>query len=128
MSFLDNDQDEVTSRVASSAFRSVTDSITDTHSAVVVLSIAGAAEIGGLVMLRIAHYEVARSLERSDLDVWLYSAIGVFVVGFLISYAIYKMAAKKWPHPTAYMMCWLVSIMAGIGNIVLFFLLAGLKL
>src|SRR6478672_95011 len=129
MSFLDNeDQDDVASEVASSAFRNVTDSIVDTHTAVVVLSIAGAAEIGGLVMLRMARYEVQRALERSDLDVWLYSAAGVFVVGFLISYAFYKMAARKWPHPTAYIMCWLVSIMAGVGNIVLFFIAAGLRL
>ena len=129
MSFLDNeDQDEVASQVASSAFRNVTDSIVDTHTAVVVLSIAGAAEIGGLVMLRMARYEVQRALERSDLDVWLYSAAGVFVVGFLISYAVYKMAAKKWPRPTAYMMCWLVSITAGVGNIALFFWLTGIPL
>jgi len=119
----DEDPEEIADKVASSAFRNITGSIIDTHTAVVVLSIAGAAEIGGLVMVRLGRFEVIGALEHSDLDVWIYCAIGAFVVGFLCLFPTYFLINERWPRPEAPFMVWPISITAGIANIVLFYVL-----
>ena len=127
MSDFDNDQDyaqrKLVSRVVGSAFSNITDSIIDTHSAITVLSITVTAEIGGFVMLYFAKDQVNRSLAASVSDVWIYAALAIFTIGFLTSFAFYRLIADKWPHASAGLFIWLVSIIAGFLNILLFYAL-----
>jgi hypothetical protein len=126
MSFLDDrDEDDIAYDVGTSAFANITGSIYDTHTAVVVLAIAGAAEIGGVVMLRMAKDQVAGALSDAEFATWIYAGIGVFVVGFLCAYGTHFLINKKWARPEARMMRWLISISAGLANILLFYYLAG---
>ena len=125
MSFWNNDdedtEEEVVANVAASAFTSITDSIIDTHSAVKVLAITVTAELGAFLMLFFAKDKALDSLNDSDANVWIWVSIAAFVVGFLIAFASYRMVADKWRHRHSGIYIWLVSIAAGIGNILLFF-------
>ena len=119
--YRDEDEEELANRVAVSVFSNITDSIIDTHTAVKVLAITLTLEICGLGMLYVAKDKVTEALGQSDR--WIYVSAAVFVVGFLNSFAIYQLAAKKWPHPGARLMNWLVSISVGVLNVLLFFAL-----
>lgn len=110
-------------RVAASAFYDVTDSIIDTHTAAKVLAITAAAEIGGIAMMLISKDLVRSSLNDAGTDVWIYAGIAVFVIGFLTVFAIYKLAAKRWPHQSAALMIWVASVVAGVLNIGVFYAL-----
>jgi hypothetical protein len=121
--FDDDEPADVIGNVEASAFSSITDSIVDTQSGITVLSITITAEIGAIVMFIVARDKVVDALDNSDFDVWLYVGAAMFVVGFLNCFAIYRLAAKKWPHPGARAMNWAVSIIAGILNIGLFYAL-----
>jgi len=61
---LDYNQRKLVGEVLDSAFTNVTDSIIDTHSAVVVLAITITLEISGLLMFFVAHDKVMAALER----------------------------------------------------------------
>ena len=128
MSDYDDDPRKVAGQVAVSAFSNVTDYIVDTHTAVTVLSITLTLEVCGIVMFIMARDKVVDGLDQSDGDVWLYVAAGMFVVGFLNSFTIYRLAAKKWPHPGSRAMNWAVSIVAGIVNIGLFYALLTVRM
>ncbi len=121
--FDDEEPEDVIDNVGASAFSNITDSIVDTQTGITVLSITVTAEIGGIVMFIVARDKVIDALDGSDFDVWLYVAAAMFVVGFLNCFAIYRLAAKKWPHPGARAMNWAVSVIAGILNIGLFYAL-----
>lgn len=109
--------------VVGSAFSNITDSIIDTHSAVVVLAITITLEIGGFVMFYMARDKVIAALNGSDTRVWVCVLIGVYLVGFLNAFAIYRLIANKWPHQGAQLNNWLVSVSAGLLNVLLFFAL-----
>jgi len=119
----DEDPEELTDRVAVSAFSNITDSIVDTQSGITVLAITVTLEVGAIVMFIVAKDKVIDALDGADFDAWLYVAAGMFTVGFLNTFAIYRLAAKKWPHPGARLMNWAVSVIAGILNIGLFYAL-----
>ena len=121
--YRNDDEEELTARVVVSAFSNITDSIIDTHTAVKVLAITVTLEFCGLAMLYVAKDKVTEALAESDSEIWIYVSAAVFVVGFLNSFAIYRLVAKKWPHPGARLMNWLVSISAGVLNVLLFFAL-----
>ena len=116
------------SQVGGSAFYNITDSIIDTHTAVKVLAITVTLEIGGLAMLYVAKDKVADALAESDSGFWIYVSAAVFVVGFLNSFAIYCLVAKKWPHPGAQLLIWVVSVGVGVLNILSFFALMTFKM
>jgi hypothetical protein len=120
---LDYNQRLLVDKVVRSAFFNITDSIIDTHSAVVVLAITITLEICGLGMFFVAHDKVMTALNGSDVGVWTYVSIGVFVVGFLNAFAVYRLIANKWPHSGSGLNSWLVSISAGLLNVLLFFAL-----
>ena len=119
----DRDDDDLTAEVASTAFSSVTGYIVDTHTAVTVLAITLTLEVGALVMFFMDRREVTETLDGSDLNVWVYLLTGIFVVGFLNCFAMYHFIAKAWPHAGSRQMSWLVSICAGLANILFFFAL-----
>jgi hypothetical protein len=124
----DERQDRLVGRVAASAFYDVTDSIIDAHTAVKVLAITVAAEIGGIAMILIAKDLVRTSLNDAETDVWIYAGIAVFVVGFLTVFAIYKLAAKRWPHQSSGLMIWVVSVAAGVLNIAVIYTLVAFEM
>lgn len=129
MSYQNYDQDRVVGEVARSAFANVTDSIIDVHSAVKVLSITVTAELVAFAMYYVSKDKVLEFLADPENDgVWLYGAIGVFVVGFLTAFAIYRLIANKWHHRGSHIFIWLVSIAAGILNVLLFFALTTFEL
>lgn len=121
--YRDDSEEELATRVAVSAFSNITDSIIDTHSAVKVLAITVTLEICGLAMLYVAKDKVTNALAESDGEIWIYVSAAVFVVGFLSSFAIYRLVAKKWPHTGSRLMIWLVSVGVGLLNVLLFFAL-----
>lgn len=115
-------------RVAATAFYDVTDSIIDGHTAVKVLAITVAAEIGGIAMILFAKDLVRSSLYDADTDMWIYAGAAVFVVGFLTVFAIYKLAAKRWPHRSAGLMIWVISVAAGVLNICVIYVLVAFEM
>ena len=121
------DEDRMVREVAQTAFYDVTDSIIDAHTAVKVLALTFAAEAGGIAMTIIAKDKVKAALADSEGDAWIYAGAAVFLVGFLFVFAIYKLAARKWPHPGAAVFLWLVPIAAGALNVLLFFALLTLE-
>jgi hypothetical protein len=117
----DATEEDVAVRVAASAFSNITDSIVDTHSAIKVLAITVTAELGAFAMFYVSKDKVVESLAESDLEVWLYGGLVVFVIGFLTAFAAYRLVANKWPHRRFRLYIWPVSICAGILNVLLFF-------
>ena len=122
MSDLDYNQRRLVGEVVNSAFRNVTDSIIDTHSAIAVLSITVTAELGALAMIYVAKDKVVEYLNHSNSGVWVYGSTGIFITGFLTAFAAYRLIADRWPHRQARLLMWLVSVGAGIFNILLFIL------
>ena len=129
MSDLNYDQRRLVGRVTSSAFRNVTDSIIDAHSAIKVLAITITAEFGAFAMYYVSKDKVLDFLadERND-SFWIYASIGVYLIGFLTAFSIYRLAANKWPHQSAHIYTWLVSITAGVLNVLLFFALTAFEM
>jgi hypothetical protein len=127
MSVWNNDhgdtQEEVVANVATSAFSEITDSIIDAHSAIKVLSITVTAELVAFAMFYVAKDKVIEFLAESENGVWIYGAIGIFVIGFLTAFAIYRLVANRWPHARSHLFIWLISIAAGAFNILVFFAL-----
>lgn len=125
MSLFDHNQDhhDVVGSVATSAFSEITDSIRDPHSAIKVLAITVTTEIGAFVMFYFAKDKVIEYLSESEVDIWIYGGIAVFLIGFLTAFAAYRLIAIKWPHISARLMIWLVSTAAGLLNLGLFFAL-----
>src|SRR5690348_9080173 len=81
----------------SSAFGNLTGWIVDTQSAITALAITVPAEIGGLVMLYMAKDKVSDAMRSSDGDVWIYAAIGVFLVGFIGAFAAFRLLPRSFP-------------------------------
>jgi len=129
LSYQNYDQDRVVGEVARSAFANITDSIIDVHSAVKVLSITITAELVAFAMYFVSKDKVLEFLADPENEgFWLYGAIGVFVIGFLTAFAIYRLIANKWHHHGSHIFIWLVSIAAGILNVLLFFALTTFEL
>lgn len=129
MSYQNYDQDRVVRQVSRSAFANITDSIIDTHSAVKVLAITVTAELVAFAMYYVSKDKVLEFLADPENDgFWLYGAIGVFVIGFLTAFAIYRLVANKWHHHGSHIFIWFVSIAAGILNVLLFFAITTFEL
>ena len=127
MSLFGNDQpdtqDEVVGEVATSAFFNITDSIIDTHTAIKVLAITVTAELGAFAMFYVSKDKVNDFLAESESNVWVYGSAIIFLIGFLTAFAIYRLVANKWRHYGSHVFIWLVSIAAGVLNVLLFFAL-----
>jgi hypothetical protein len=117
-------QEEVLASVATSAFSNITDSIIDVHTAIKVLAITVTAEIGLFAMFYVSKDKVLEFLADPENDsFWIYGSGAVFVIGFLTAFAVYRLVANKWPHHGPHLLIWLVSIGAGVLNVLLFFAL-----
>jgi len=125
---IDDEYDDPAGAVATSAFAEITDSIIDTHSAIKVLAITVTAELGAFLMLYVSKDKVIEYLEDSENDVWIYGSVVIFVIGFLTAFAVYRLVANKWPHPTSGVMIWLVSAAAGFLNIAIYYMLINFQL
>jgi hypothetical protein len=125
---LDEEYDDPAGAVATSAFSEITDSIIDTHSAIKVLAITVTAQIGTFLMFYVSKDKVIEFLADSETDVWIYSSIVIFVIGFLTAFAVYRLVANKWPHHGSGIFIWLVSIAAGFLNIGFFFMLINFQM
>jgi len=121
-------QVEIERRVISSSFSELTDSIIDTHSAVKVLAVTVTAEIGAFAMFYVAKDKVLNSLSESDVDIWVYGGVAVFLIGFLTAFAAYRLIANKWPHQSAFVMIWLASLAAGLLNLGLFYVMVSFQM
>jgi hypothetical protein len=128
VSDLDYNQRKMVGEVVNSAFRNITDSIIDTHSAITVLSITVTSELGAFAMFYVSKDKVQEFIAESDDKVWIYGSKAVFVVGFLTAFAAYRLVADKWPHKRAHFLMWLVSIVAGALNVLLFFFLTAFEI
>lgn len=104
------------------AFSAITDSIKDTHSAITVLSITVTAEIGLIAFVLISKDEAYKFLEAGD-NVWIYAAVGLFLIGFLTTVAAYRFLPKSIRRRFFANTIWIVSIAAGLANIALFYVL-----
>lgn len=120
------DQDEVEERVERSAFRAITDSIVDTQSAIKVLAITVTAEIGLLAFVYVNRDEAFKFLESGDM-VWLYAGVGLFLIGFLTAFAAFRFAPRSLRQIFFAYTVWIVSTVAGLTNIALFYFLLGIR-
>lgn len=123
----DREQNRVIGQVASAAFSDATGSIIDTHSAVKVLAIAITAEIVALAMLQVAREKIFEFIQEEGADVLFYGSAFFFFNGFFIAFAIYRLAANKWPHRGGRVFIWLVSIGAGAINVLIAFAMLALE-
>ena len=123
-----HDEDRVVREVVSSASSSVLDSIVDTHSAIKILAITVTAELVAFAMFYVSKDKVQESLADPDSGLLTYGLIGVFVIGFLTVFAIYRLIERKLPRSVPRIMIWPVSIAAGIANLALFFMLGNFQL
>ena len=129
MSDFNHNQDRVVGQVASSAFHTITDSIIDVHSAVKVLAITVTAEIVAFAMYYVSKDKVLEFLaDEQNGSFWLYASIAIFLIGFLTAFSIYRLISNKWRHRGSHIYIWLVSIAAGVFNVLLFFALTTLEM
>ena len=113
----------VVGSVIASAFSNITDSIVDTHSAVKVLAISVTAELAVFAIRFFAAEKLAESVGEKGDNFWVYGLIAVFVNGFLIAFALYRLIANKWPHAGANLFIWIISSVAGTFNVLLIYAL-----
>jgi hypothetical protein len=116
---LDYNQRQLERQVAQSVFLNIIDSIIDTHSAVVVLAIAGALEIGVLAMLIFARDQVVSSFSAPNSTTYMWAYPIAVVNGFLLSLAVARLAVRR-----SGFMTWLVSMAFGFLNGCILFVLA----
>ena len=122
------DQEEIEHRVASSAFRTLTNSIIDTHSAIKVLAVTITAEFAAFAMFYVSKDKVQDFLADSSSNAWVYGAIAIFLIGFLTAFAGFRLIASNFPRRLAPYMIWPIAIAAGVVNLALFFLLISFQL
>ena len=120
------DQDEVEGRVERTAFRAITDSIVDTQSAIKVLAITVTAEIGLIAFVYVNRNEAFKFLESDD-AVWLYAAVGIFLIGFLTAFAAFRFVPRSLKQIFFAYTVWIASIAAGLANIALFYFLLSIQ-
>lgn len=73
-------------------------------------------------MFYLGKHQVYEFLESGE-NVWIYASVGVFLVGFMTAFALFRMLPRSFPKPFFGYTIWLVSVIAGIANIGLFYLL-----
>ncbi len=131
-----SDQDDVESELASSAYDEVLESASSPHSAFKVLAITVTAEIGLIAMFLVAGDRVEGFLYDEN---FVYLAMAVFAIGFLIAFTTFRMFEHSWGyrdrrnsnifsgHPTGPntggIWIWFLSTAAGVFNMILFYLL-----
>jgi hypothetical protein len=118
-----DDQEKVERRVVSSAFNNLLDSIVDTHTAVKVLAITVTAEIMAFVMIYVSKDKLQDFLNDSSSNVWIYSAVGAFLIGFLTVIAASRFFPDRFIRGFGTYMIMPIALFAGIGNIGIFVLL-----
>jgi hypothetical protein len=110
-----------------SVFNAITDYITDTQSAITVLSITVTAELGAFAMLYVSKDKVIDFLESGD-NAFVYAYIGVFLAGFFTTFAASGLVPDKFRRRISKFAIWVVSIAAGLANIALFFVLINFQM
>jgi hypothetical protein len=118
-----DDQEEVERRVVSSAFNNLLDSIVDMHTAVKVLAVTVTAELMAFVMIYVSKDKLQDFLNDSSSNVWIYSAVGSFLIGFLTVIAASRFFPTRIIRGLGQYMIMPIAIIAGLGNIGLFVLL-----
>ena len=126
-SFL-QDEDRVMREVVSTASSSVLDSIIDAHSAIKILAITVTAELVAFAMFYVSKDKVQESLDDPDSGLLVYGSVACFIIGFLTAFAAYRIIERKLPRSVPKITIWLVSTIAGIANLALFFMLANFQL
>ena len=111
-----------------SAFWEITSSIIDTHSAIKVLAVTVTAEVAGFLIFYFAKDKVEEALYDAEINVWMYCGIGAFMVGFLTTFAAFRLVTNSRPKPGRGITIWLVSIAGGALNIILFYALLTLSI
>ena len=116
---LNYEQRRVVGQVAQSAFTNIVDSLVDAHSAVVVLAITGALEVGALVMLVFVRDQVVASfaLPNSTTYMWAYPV--AIINGFLLSLSVCTLLSRS-----RGLLGWLISMAFGFLNGCILFVLA----
>ena len=121
------DNEDVEYRVGRSAFYAFTDSIVDTQSAIKVLAITVTAEIGLFAFVYVNRDEAFKFLESGDF-MWFYAAVGIFLIGFLTSFAAFRFVPRGFRQIFFEYTVWIVSVICGLANIGLFYLLLGFRM
>ena len=116
--YSDRQHSRLIGRVAAAALSDATGSIIDTHSVIKALAITVTAEVVALAMLVIAQDKVVEFIQEEGSGVLIYGAIAFFFFGFFIGFSVYRLFANKWPHRGMHALIWLVSLVAGLFNIV----------
>ena len=122
------DEDRMVREVVSSASTSILDSIIDTHSAIKILAVTVTAEFVALAMFYVSKDKVQDFLAESEGDALIYGSVAVFVIGFLTAFAAYRLIEGKLRQLFPKITIWLISIAAGVANLLLFFLLISFRL
>ena len=117
--FSDQRQNRMIGRFASAAFSDATSSIVDAHSAVKVLAITVTAEAVAFAMLLMASDKVFQLISENGVNVLFYGGAFFFFNGFFIAFALYRLAANKWPHRGVRFLIWIVSIFSGAVNVLI---------
>src|SRR4051794_30784280 len=92
---LDYNQRRLEGRVAQSVFANIIDSIVDVHSAVVVLAIAGALEVGALAMLIFARDQIVSSFSALNSTTYTWAYPVAVINGFLLSLAACTLISRR---------------------------------
>jgi hypothetical protein len=121
------DEQYVEYEVGKSAFKAVTDSIVDTQSAIKVLAITVTAELGAFAMFYFGKNEIYKFLESGD-NVWVYAAIGTFLLGFLTAFAGLRLVPYRFRRRLLTYTVWGISVASGLANIALFYVLLTLRM
>jgi hypothetical protein len=121
------DQEDVEYQVGRSAFYAFTDSIVDTQSAIKVLAITVTAEIGLLAFIYVNRAEAFKFLDDGEYN-WFYAAIGAFLIGFLTAFAVFRFVPRNFKQIFFAYTVWIVSIVCGVANIALFYLLLSFRM
>jgi len=108
-------------------FRTLTDSIIDTHSAIKVLALTVTAEFVAFAMFYVSKDKVQDFLAESSSNAWAYGSIAIFLIGFLTAFAGFRLVASNFPRRLSAYMIWPIAIAAGVANLALFFLLTSFQ-
>ena len=115
---LDEDDVRVAGKVAQTAFFDIVDSLIDVHSAVVVLAITGALEVGALVMLVFARDQVVASFSAPNSTTYTWAYPLAVVNGFLLILGVCTLVTKR-----SSFLNWVVSMSFGFLNGCILFVL-----
>jgi hypothetical protein len=108
---MDDDEQQLAVTVAVSAFSNILDSIVDTHSAVVVIAITTALEVGGLAMLIFARDQIVNVFAAPNSTTYMWAYPVAVINAFLLSLGVARLLVRR---PS--FMVWLLSMAFGFTN------------